>query len=372
MITAYDLSSFKPGVRPQVIQGMTLGNLLRVLARNDFCVDKECIGRLAYLLVLGIFNSVFGACETALSARRIRMVKIDPPPLFILGHWRSGTTHLHNLLSLDENFTCPTAFQSLFPHHFLFTQSGAPLFDRIAPERRPMDNVAFSASTPHEDEFALAALSTVSPYMKILFPVTGDDIHSELDPRRLPREALERWKESIILFMKKLTFSGGGRIVLKSPPHLGRVSLLLEMFPRAQFVHIVRDPYRVYLSTRKLWADGLASAHLQIPPPESVDELILSWYVKLFSLFERDRGLIPSGSLYEIKFEDLEADPIRILRGMYEGLGMTGFEPFEQRLKAYVQAIGGYEKNTYQLTEEDREKVRRLWRANFERYGYPV
>jgi hypothetical protein len=96
---------------------------------------------------------------------------------------------------------------------------------------------------------------------------------------------------------------------------------LLEIFPQAQFVHIV-GTYRVYLSTRKLWADGLGPAHLQIPEPELVDELILSWYVELFSLFERDRGLIPAGSLYEMKFEDLEAEPIKTLRGMYEGLGL--------------------------------------------------
>jgi omega-hydroxy-beta-dihydromenaquinone-9 sulfotransferase len=371
-LSAYDLSFVKPGVRPQVIQGMTLGNLLRVLARNDFRVDPECTGRLAYLLVLGVFNSIYGACETVFSARQIRTVEIDPPPLFILGHWRSGTTHLHNLLSLDENLTSPTAFQSLFPHHFLFTGVGAALFNWVAPGKRPMDNMAFSADTPHEDEFALAAHSTVSPYMKFLFPVTGDDGYSEMDPKRLPKEALERWKDSLVLFMKKLSLSNRGRIVLKSPPHLGRVSTLLEIFPRAQFVHIVRDPYRVYLSTRKLWTDGLSAAHLQIPQPESVDELILSWYVELFSLFEKDRELVPAGSLYEMKFEDLEAEPIKTLRGMYAGLGLSGFEPFEERLEIYMKSIGGYEKNSYHMSEADREKVRRVWGNNFERYGYRI
>ena len=182
MLTNLDISFFNPGVRPQVIQGMTLGNLLRVLARNHLCVDKECMGRLAYLLVMGMFNSVYGACETALSTSLIRGVVIDPPPLFILGHWRSGTTHLHNLLSLDENFTAPTAFQCLLPHHCLFSRNGTTLFNWLAPDKRPMDNMAFSANTPHEDEFALAALSTVSPYMKVLFPVTGDQGSQKLTP----------------------------------------------------------------------------------------------------------------------------------------------------------------------------------------------
>src|SRR5208283_2359807 len=247
---------------------MTLGNLLRVLARNDFRVDAKCSERLFYLLIIGVLNSIYGACETILNGRQIRAVEINHSPLFILGHWRSGTTHLHNLLRLDENFTAPTALQCLFPHQFLFTPIGGALFNWIAPDKRPMDNMAFSAHTPHEDEFALAAQSTVSPYMKILFPVTGDTGYSELDPKLLSRETLERWKDSLVLLMKKLTLSNPARIVLKSPPHLGRVSTILEIFPRAQFVHIVRDPYRVYLSTRKLWTDGFGPAHLQIPEPK--------------------------------------------------------------------------------------------------------
>jgi len=355
-----------------VIHGMTLGNLLRVLARNDFRVDAICAERLFYLLIIGVLNSIYGACETILNGRRIRAAEINPSPLFILGHWRSGTTHLHNLLSLDEHFTAPTAFQCFFPHHFLFTRIGVALFNWIAPDKRPMDNMAFSAHSPHEDEFAVVALSAVSPYMKILFPVTGDSGYSETDPTLLPTEALERWKNSLVLFMKKLTLSNPARIVLKSPPHLGRVSTLLEIFPRAQFVHIVRDPYRVYLSTRKLWADAFGPAHLQIPEPKLVDEIILSWYVELFSLFERDRGLIPPGSLYEMKFEDLEAEPIRTLRGMYEGLGLTGFEPFEERLKVYLKSTADYEKNSYHISDADREKVKRMWGKNFERYGYPI
>lgn len=371
MLTKIDLSVFNPAARPQVIHGMTLRDLLRVLGRNQFRVDMECADRLYYLLIIGVLNSIYGTWETILSSRQLRGVEINPSPLFILGHWRSGTTHLHNLLSLDENFTSPTAFQSLFPHHFLFTGVAASSFSRVAPDKRPMDNVAFSAHTPHEDEFAIAAHSTVSPYMKFLFPVTGDALYSEIDPKRLPKKEFQRWKDSLILFMKKITLLNPGRIVLKSPPHLGRVSTLLEIFPKAQFIHIVRDPYRVYLSTHKLWSDGLGPAHLQIPKPELVDEIILSWYVELFSLFERDKNLIPEGSLHEMKFEDLEAEPVETLRKMYQGLGLPGFDSFETRLDEYLKSIASYEKNIFKMSEEDREKVRRAWGKNFDLYGYP-
>ncbi|MBI5569815.1 MAG: sulfotransferase [Desulfomonile tiedjei] len=359
---------------PQIIQGMTLGTLLRVLARNRFLVDSQCLGRLAYLLVLGVFNSLFGAYESLFNARAVERVKLKKPPLFILGHWRSGTTHLHNLLCQDNRLACPRAFQAEFPHHFIFsfTQAGVSVFDFIAPSKRPMDNVSFAANVPHEDEFALAAASAVSPYMKTLFPVTDDNTHSCLDPRDLSPKALEEWKRAMILFLKKLTLLQPGRVVLKSPPHLGRVATLLEMFPDAQFVHIVRNPYDVYLSSHKLWKDGFAHAHLQIPKSDQIDELILSWYAELFALFERDRSLIPPGNLYEMTYEDLVARPLETLQAMYEGLNLPGFGPFANRVTAYLGTISDYQTNAYRLNDAAREKVAERWRSTFERYGYPI
>jgi len=359
-------------VGPQVIQGMTLRSVLEVLARHDFQVDVSCLGRLGHLLALGVFNSVYGGCETFFNAQEIDEIRIQQPPLFVLGHWRSGTTHLHNLLSHDPNFAFPTAYQALFPHHFIFSQVGGAIFDRLAPRKRPMDNVPFSALVPHEDEFALAAHSTVSPYLRFLFPVTGANGYSEFDPGELPSEALERWKKSFTMFLKKVTLSEGKRIVLKSPPHMGRLRTLLELFPEAQFIHIVRDPYMVYLSTHKLWADSLAFSSLQAPRPEQVDEIVLSSYTDLFDLFNRDRPLIPERALHEMKFEDLEADPASSLQKLYEGLDLGGFEEFKVRVSPYLEQSRKYEKNHHTLDEVSRQKVALRWRSTFDQYGYSV
>jgi len=362
----------KKRIGPQVIQGMTLGNLLEVLARHQFQIDASCFGRLAHLLALGIFNSIYGACETFFNTEDISEVTIEHAPLFILGHWRSGTTHLHNLLSQDVNFTCPTAYQALFPHHFIFSQVGGVIFDCLAPRKRPMDNMAFSALVPHEDEFALVAHSTVSPYLRFLFPVTGSNGYAKFDPRELPPEALERWKKSFVTFLKKVTLSEDKRIVLKSPPHMGRIATLLELFPDAQFIHIVRNPYIVYLSTHKLWSDSLAFAHLQRPGRQLVDETILSCYSELFALFERDRALIPDGALHEMKFEDLEADPVSTLKKMYETLGLGGFQDFRDTVSPYLEKLKTYEKNHHDLDRASCRKVATHWRSTFERYGYTL
>src|SRR5262249_33511021 len=53
-------------------------------------------------------------------------------PIFILGHWRSGTTLLHELLALDDRLLSPTTFQCFNPQRFLLTRPS-----RDAHARRP-------------------------------------------------------------------------------------------------------------------------------------------------------------------------------------------------------------------------------------------
>ena len=357
----------------QTITGMDLKTLGEVLWRKRGQVYWRYLPRLAYLTVMASFNSYMALFEKAMNGEKIAAAELTAPPIFIIGYWRSGTTHLHNLLSCDPTFTCPTAYQVMFPHHFVYSQPwGTKLMDALAPPRRPMDNVAFHGTTPHEEEIALAGLTGVSPYLRILFPANNDDPYAALDPAHLPPEALARWQEAFRLFMKKLSFSKGKRIVLKSPPHLGRLPLLLRMFPGAKFIHITRNPYEVYLSFEKNWRRGHALSHLQKPDYQVIDELIFSWYEKLFALFERDRRLIPPGDLHEMRFEDLVKSPRECLARLYQELSLPEFESFWTKASAYLDSIVGYRKSRYTLTEEVRDRVNRRWGFFFQRYGYPI
>jgi hypothetical protein len=357
----------------QAITGMKPGTLFRVLRRNHGRVNWRYLPRLAVLLIFGGVNFYLACFEKAIHSQDIAAAELVAPPIFILGYWRSGTTHLHNILSCDPTFTSPTTYQTMFPHHFVYSQSwGAEIFNVFTPEKRPMDNVAIYGATPHEEEMALAGLCGISPYMQALFPASGDGAYSALDPGKLPPGALAEWQATFRLFLKKLSFSKDKRIVLKSPPHLGRIPVLLEMFPGAKFVHIVRNPYVVYLSSQRLWRAGFAYSHLQKADPRTMAELILSWYTELYALFERDRRFIPSGSLYELRFEDLESSPRECLERLYTELGLPDFNRFWTRAAGYLGSLAGYEKNTHWLEEEDRAKVSRHWNFNFSRYGYPL
>lgn len=363
---------FNRGISLQVIQGMPLGTLVRLIAANKLQVDAQYFGRLAYLTGIGVVNSILATCERFFDGKEIAEVELNQSPVFVLGHWRSGTTHLHNLLSLDENFSSPNVYQCLFPHHFIFSQVGSVAMSFLGPRKRPMDNVEFSYSAPHEDEFALAALCLVSPYIRVIFPVTGEDWHTGLDLDKIPDRWKDLWEESLVFFLKKLQLSEGGQPLLKSPPHTARIKHLLKLFPNAQFVHIVRNPYEVYLSSLNLWDKSFSKACLQKPSDQFIKKQILDWYTEMFELYERDKKLIPHGNLIELKFEELQKEPMQQLERIYKELHFPNFGCFQKTAQEYLNRMKSYKKNVYNLDKQTKAIVAARWGATFSRFAYDV
>ena len=99
---------------------------------------------------------VLARLEDAVYGHKLAKMEIDPDPLFIVGHWRSGTTHLHNLLGRDPRHTVPNVYQVIFPGSFLLTgKIGPKLLKNALPETRTYDNVRWGWDEAAEDEIAL-------------------------------------------------------------------------------------------------------------------------------------------------------------------------------------------------------------------------
>ena len=129
-----------------------------------------------------------------------------------------------------------------------------------------------------------------------------------------------RWKRALLWFLKCLTLRNPKRIVLKSPPHTCRIRALLEMFPKAKFVHIVRDPYVIFPSTVNLWKRLYRDEGLQMPTGEGLEEHVFDTFTRMYEAFERDRDLIGPGQFCEVRYEELVADPMEQMRRVYEEL----------------------------------------------------
>jgi hypothetical protein len=355
------------------LAGITTAGWYRLLCENKFDVDWVYWHRAAFITAASLINSLYCRREKRLYDAAVERVQITEPPLFILGHWRSGTTLLHNLLAQNsDRFAYANTYQVVNPHTFLSTEEvNSKRFAALVPKKRPMDNMELSFETPQEDEFAPCLLTLRSLYLGISFPRREDYYARFLTFRGVPREEVEAWKDGFAWFLKKLTFKYGRALVLKSPPHTARIRILLQMFPTARFVHIHRDPYRVFQSSRHYFDTATWYTYLQRPELEGMDERIIRRYTALYDAFFEDKTMIPSGQFHEVRFEDLEGDPLSELRVLYKKLVLPDFDTLEPKMKAYVDSLSGYRKNEFpELSPALRHKVAEAWHRSFDEWGY--
>ncbi len=358
---------------PRFWHGMGFPTWLRLLVRNRFAISPSRIPLAASVTSATVLNSFAIVFAQLMFGHKVRSTKLAEPPLFVLGHWRSGTTLLHELLILDERHTYPNTYECFAPHHFVWTEWFVPsLLRRLLPSTRPMDMMEAGWDRPQEDEFALCNLGVPSPYLAWAFPQHGPVADEYLDLESLSDTERQRWKQVLRAFVQRVAAMRNRRIILKSPTHTARVKTLLEIFPDARFVHIVRDPLALFPSTMRLWntlshVQGLQTVDGGIP---WVERQILDTFARMYERFEQDRNLIPAGRLAELHYEELVVDPVGQMRSIYEQLDLGGFESVRQSIARYAAEHSSYRPGRYSLSAATTERVRRHWAPYFERYGY--
>ena len=361
-----------PWWSPRFWHGMPLGVWLGMVADNGFRISPSKLGLATTISAAAAFNSLAEPLSEARYRRRLGSPPETPAPLFILGHWRSGTTLLHELLMLDSRFCCPSTYQCFAPGHFLLTEDVLTrLLAWMMPSKRPMDNVAAGWSRPQEDEFALANMGAPSPYRRMAFPATSSPEPVALDVTKLPPADLDRWRRALTRFLARLAVRDARRPVLKSPPHTARLGVLAEMFPEARFLHVVRDPFVVFPSTIRLWRSLDDVQGLQVDRGEALERYVFACFDEMYAAFERDRARA-GGRLYELRYEDLVADPVGRLAEAYERLDLGGFAAVRPALEEQARSMKRYRTNTYEHDPRMVAEVARRWRPFIERYGYAL
>lgn len=345
----------------------------RVL-RAENPIDPGYRHRAAFITLTSLRNSFYRRREEQRYAAEVARTEIADTPLFILGHWRSGTTYLHNLLACDtEQFGTPTSVQTTYPHTFLTTEEEVKRrFAHMLPGRRPMDNVALSLDSPQEDEFAMCTTCLRSPFLGMAsFPRRAAHYDRYLTFRNASPEELAEWKTALLGFLKKLTYRYEGRpLLLKSPPHTARVRLLLDLFPRARFVHIHRHPYALFQSNRHLYR-SLWPIHTLQRSPKDPEAQILHRYREMYDAYFEERPLIPAGQFHELRYDDLVSDPMGRVQALYERLGLDRFGQARPHFQAHVDSVADYRPNEFTALPEDaRARVATAWSRSFEEWGY--
>jgi hypothetical protein len=235
-----------------------------------------------------------------------------------------------------------------------------------------MDAVSLHVFSAQEEEFAIAAMCRQSPYWGLTFPRRVAKHDRYIFVGQLPDGELKTWRRNYLLFLRKLTFWSRKRPLLKSPYNTARVATLREMFPNAKFIHIYRHPYAVYPSNIHAAREGFVMFQVQDPDPrDSFETRFLDKYRALEEAFYRDAKKLPAGDIAEVRFEDLERDPIAEIHRVYSELGLELHPRLRRRLERYLESIADYKKNRLkELSESQRREIDAVMGSLMEQWGY--
>jgi len=355
---------------------MPLQALLRAL---DGEAELSPVGRfLVRELVVGLLVSRLRLEELL---RRHPEIAEEPihAPVFIVGLPRTGTTHLHNLLSCDPSFRSLPYWESLEPI--------PPSLDR-QPRDRPDPRVVRCAR-------ALKLVLWMMPLFPALHAMAPDAAHEEIqllamDFRSMLFEVSYRVPSYAAWFMSHDQTAGYAylrrvlqalqwlrgprRWLLKSPAHIEQLGPLLSVFPDARIVQTHRDPVHVVASLCTLVTYGRRMSSLRVDPVAEGH----AWSCRLEGMLRasvRDQELVPLRQLVNLRFDELVTDEPACLERVYQLIGRPLDERARQRLSVFGESHrrGARGRIDYRLEpfELDAAELRQRLRFYQERFGVP-
>jgi hypothetical protein len=317
-----------------------------------------------------VVNSCLGRIETVVLPPPASAANV-PNPVFIVGHWRTGTTFLHELFALDPRRRCPTTYECLLPNHFRLTERWLkPWTGFLLPELRWFDGIPVGWDRPQEDEFALLNLGIASPYSWIAFPRQRAKDTAYLDLETLSADEQSQWERAFQHLLRRLVAHRPGQLVLKSPTHTCRVPTLLRLFPDARFIYLVRHPRDVVPSTVRMWQALFTSQGYQHPPSAGLVDWVLDTFDHFHQRFEDTRERIPQRRLAVVRFEEFVAAPADTLRRVYDALELGDFAVAQDPVDAFCAARRDYQPRRHSVDDSLGRQIEDRCRPYAIRHGY--
>ena len=348
-------------VRQQFLTGTPLFKLLKILIGRR--ISRKYFSDVKRIVSVSIISTFFSGFDYFLYRRRIENTRIIGSPIFIIGHWRSGTTYLQKLVSQDQQFFTPTFYQCALPQGFLSAEKYIKqAMQKTLPATRIFDSMLFSVDEPFDDEFAMLKLTTTSRMLHFAFP-------SKASFNEQPKTDTEKWSILFGWFSKKLTYASGKRLLFKSPMNTMRIKEIIQLFPEAKFIYIHRKPEDVFVSSL-YQAEKLFEHNKLSETTYDSREYIICRYKNIFSSYKEHKKIIPKSQIIEVAFESLETSPLEVIRKVYAELKINGFEQALPNISRYIESTRGYKKNKFKITKEDRGIVKKEWSAAYDCFGY--
>ncbi len=350
------------------LSGSKISVFLRLTRK--YGVEKRYYLRWFNSFIVSCICTIFGWFDKIVYTLKSKPKDLKDP-VFIIGHWRSGTTFLHNLMCLDNNAGYTTTYQTVFPNNlFAFQWLFKPIVKLLMPDKRPVDNVKLDADYPQEEEFALNNEYVFSYYNWWYFPKKIKSITDEylLANTADPGE-VQKFKHNYKRFVKRcLMNTKGKRFISKNPPHTARIPWLLEMYPNAKFIFIHRNPYEVVQSTFNFNKSILPPLQLQSMDEEQLMDSILYTYTSILEKYYKDKNLLNRNNLLEISYSDLVDKPKRIIESIYKDLLQEDFNKIGGTITDTIK--NGHALKEYSYNKNYIDKINNLldWLIKKHRY----
>ncbi|MHA1557212.1 MAG: sulfotransferase family protein [Candidatus Heimdallarchaeota archaeon] len=358
--------------KEEPLAGFTMSNIFRVLWQNKFRIHIKYWPRFWYAITLAWLTAPLGWIEKIRFNRKIKKTVVKTDPLFIIGHYRTGTTFLITTLAHDKSKGYVSNLEAYAPHYFLaFEKFTKGLLDFSLPESRPMDDVIMGSDEPTEEEYAIGATDKFGFYNGFIFP-KNFKLYSQYNSfDKCPPKDLVNWRKRYDYFIKKMTLKYEGKMLfLKNPANTYRLKTILDMYPNAKFIHIYRNPYEMYSSTLRFFREVFAIYALQTWKDEDLQEGILENYKEMYVKFNEDRNLIPKENLVEIQYEEFLKKPMHFIEKVYKDLRIDGFEDTKDRFVKYVESQASYTPNKHKISDDIITRVNKYWDFIREQHGY--
>ncbi|MDZ7716531.1 MAG: sulfotransferase [Balneolaceae bacterium] len=343
--------------------------------------SKKNFRRIAAFYLKLFLQEPFRIFERLRYGSKIKHHTLNRDPIFIIGHWRSGTSFLQYLMAQDPQFGFMNKFQVVFPDIFLHSEKFLkPLINKIPDTLNLVQDaqnmsINLELDSPSEIEIALTTMiSPTSLHWGHIFPKNAQEYFDKyLFFETASNQEIEQWKKDYAFLIKKISLSAGGlQVLIKSPGNASRIEKLLELYPKAKFIFIHRNPYDVFYSSKKLWNTLLDNLALQEFSDRKIEQEIVKVYKKLMSAYIQQRTIIPEEQLAEIRFENFVESPLPELEAVYNKLDISGFKQAEPYFEKFIQQKTSGKSSNYNYENYVINTLNKHWEFAFEEWNYPI
>jgi len=353
-------------LRPHILMGSGLIHFFRVVVQLNFSIAGRAILRLFVSSFILLLFTPFRIIEAILYffSKKVEVKQ----PIFIVGHFRSGTTFIHDALNELETVEAPRMIDCLYPYlnkYFQFML--VPILKKALPKERLMDKMKVKWNSPQEEEFALS-LMTMNTSVSYLFAPKRNSMGLNKSVLLNDERIKSKWLKAHSKFARKLQSMNKGKIlVFKSPSNTARIKELLEIYPDAKFIHIVRNPIDVIPSTLNLYKKILPEFSLQDYSQIELRKYIFDFYEQVMKKYIETKGDLNETQLFELKYEDFVEQPIELLK---KGFNQLQISIAVDELEPFFAARKNFIRNSFDLDTDLKVRIKQHCAVVIKEYKY--